>query len=120
MSNTGTSYKFIITNQPLQASFTPSIQRYNLQTTNPPVSTSYQGQPSYAITKWINPFPQIAFEKIVLPQFESVYQYTTRISNQPDYIKDYHFIALMRCIDFYNAPAYQALIKGDVDGIFFR
>jgi hypothetical protein len=39
------------------------------------------------------------------------------ISNEPDYIKDYHFIALMRCADFYNNDTFQAVIMGNADDV---
>ena len=117
MSNVGTSFKFLITNQKLQPSYEAKVTRYEGQAVNTPVPTSFMGQASYGVKKWQNPFPDISFQKIILPDYEGVYNYTTTISNEPDYIKDYHFIALMRCIDFYNAPAYQAIIKATGTGV---
>lgn len=122
MSNTGVSYKFLITAQNFNQNQSGSIKRYKVGAISPPVISVFKGQPSYGITKWINPYPDIAFEKVVLPQWgnsdaNNAYTKATLISNEPDYIKDYHFIALMRCADFYNNDTFQAVITGNADDV---
>ena len=122
MSNTNVSIKFVITNQKFQANESGSITRYKVDSISPPSNSVFKGIPSFGITKWINPFPDIAFEKIMLPQWgdknqNNAYTRATIISNQPDYIKDYYFISLMRCSDFYNDDMFQAVINCSVDGV---
>lgn len=120
MSNTGFSYKFTITNEKFKLSQSGAIKRYKVSAVSAPQIATFQGQPSFGITKWINPYPQIAFEKVVLPQWgnseaNNAYIRSLTITNEPDYIKDYHFIALMRCIDFYNNSEFQAKINCTAD-----
>lgn len=122
MSNNGVSYKFLITSQKFHQNESGAITRYKVGAINAPVMNVFKGQPSYGITKWINPYPDIAFEKILLPQWgdntlSNAYSRSTTISNQPDYIKDYYFISLMRCIDFYNDDTFQAIINCQADDV---
>ena len=122
MANSGVSNKFLITAEKLQQNQSGAITRYKVNAISPPTLNVFKGKPSYGITKWINPYPDIAFEKVVLPQWggqtqDNAYYRTTTISNQPDYIKDYHFISLMRCIDFYNDSEFQAVINCQADDV---
>ena len=105
----GVSPKFIIDNTLFKLNNYGNIKRYTGTIVNPPQLTS-QGL-SQALVKWVNPYPDIAFQKIVLPHFDGVYKFTAQISNDPDFIKDYHFIALMRCIDLYNKDVYSGNIN---------
>lgn len=119
MSNTGVSTTFLITTEKMKQNQSGAIKRYQVQAISPPTANVFKGQPSYGITKWINPYPDIAFEKVVLPQWgselNSAYAKSVTISNEPDYIKDYYFISLMRCIDFYNDDTFQAVINCNAD-----
>lgn len=76
----------------------------------PPTLTGKYEQDIVAIEKFICTYPDIAFEKIILPQFDGIGRYTGNFSNQPDFIKDYHVISLMRMIDQISKPSYKAQI----------
>lgn len=113
MSNNSVSPKFLITNQKFTAQSDNTVKRYTTGSVSPP--TFPASGVSTAIKKWINPYPDIAFEKIILPQWKGISEYTTQVSNQPDYIKDYHFIALMRCCDYFLETKYVGLIEGNTN-----
>lgn len=69
---------------------------------------------STALEKYVNPFPEFAFEKISEVDFGSsthLGQTTGRPMNRPDFINDYYFISMMRCIDRVTLPEYKGLIK---------
>lgn len=114
MSN-GVSYRFLIDGTKLKENKYGSVQRYSLDAVKPP-KIQQGNKISMSLLKWVNPYPQISFQKIILPYFDGVYKYTTQVSNDPDFIKDYFFIALMRCIDLYNKDVYDALINQNHDG----
>ena len=114
MSNNGTSFKFVIDGTQFKQNIYGSIGRYVLQEVNPP-SLQNGNRTSQSLLKWVNPYPQIAFQKVIIPYFDGIYKYTTRVSNDPDFIKDYHFISLMRCIDLYNKDIYSGEIVVDHD-----
>ena len=118
MSNNGVSYRFLIDGTKLKQNKYGQVQRYSLDAVNPPALQ--QGDKiSTSLLKWVNPYPQISFQKIILPYFDGVYKYTTQVSNDPDFIKDYFFIALMRCIDLYNKDVYNAVINSIYDSPSF-
>ena len=71
---------------------------------------------SIAMTKWVTPWAEVAYEKICYPKWDGVGQYTAQITNIPDFIKDYHFIALMRSVDVFNKPVYQGYITATTSG----
>lgn len=112
MANNAVSPTFKITSQPFLQQSTNKVTRFNLESVNPP---SIAGDFSEAVLKYINPYPDIAFEKIILPQWEGISNFTTQVSNQPDYIKDYHIISLMRCCDYINSPHYKGQINGNTN-----
>ena len=118
MSNNGVSYRFVIDGTQFNANINGDIGRYQLDAVNPP-RLQDEKITSQSLLKWINPYPQIAFEKIMIPYFDGIYQYTARVSNDPNFIKDYHFISLMRCIDLYNKDVYNAEIQVDYNGPSF-
>lgn len=109
MSNNGTSAKFTITGEKLKASNYLGFNRFRLDGMVNPPSIDKGGY--VAISKWINPWPEIAFAKIAYPRWDGICQYNAMISNNPDFIKDYHFISLMRLTDYYLAPSYVANIR---------
>ena len=117
MANNGVSHKFKIDGAKFKSNPYGSVKRYSAGgAVAPPVVSVVQGKISSAILKWVNPYPDIAFEKIILPYFDGISQYTTQISNDPDFIKDYHFISLMRCIDLYNSITYSGIITSTRGG----
>lgn len=109
--NTSVSPKFKIDGEKFSTQSTGTVPRFDLGVVNPPVVNVSSGQATNAIAKWICPYPDIAFEKISLPEWDGISKFTAKISNEPDYIKDYHFISLMRCIDYYIKPDYNAIIN---------
>lgn len=114
-TNTGVSPKFQIDGEKFSSTIGGTVTKFDLETANPPVINVSSGQATKAISKWICPYPDIAFEKIILPEWDGISKFTAKISNEPDYIKDYHFISLMRCIDFYIKPDYSAIINVNVN-----
>lgn len=115
MSNTGVSFKFLIDGTKLKKNqYGIVVDKVSKGVVNPPAIQNLDFI-SPAFQKWINPYPQIAFQKIITPQFDGISKYTTMVSNQPDFIKDYHFISLMRCIDYYNQDLYSGYIEIKVD-----
>lgn len=76
-------------------------------------------EPSEAMLKFQNPYPEFAFDKISQPDYGYSDKALSRITgipaNKPDYIADYQFIALMRCIDFMLKQGYNGNINGNYD-----
>ena len=73
-------------------------------------------EPSPAMIKFQNPFPEFAFDKISQPDYgRGLATITGLPANRPDYIADYHVIALMRCIDFMLSQGYEGKIDGNFD-----
>ncbi len=73
-------------------------------------------EPSPAMLKFQNQFPEFAFDKISPPDYgldKSVARITGLPANKPDYIADYHVIGLMRCIDFMLSQGYNGQIDGN-------
>ena len=113
-NNNGVSYQFVIDGTKFQTNVYGTVTRWQLPQVEPP-KLQQLNKTSQSLLKWINPYPEIAFEKIIIPYFDGIYKFTTRVSNDPDFIKDYHFISLMRCIDIYNKDNYSAQIIVDHD-----
>lgn len=113
-NNNGVSYKFVIDGTKFQTNVYGTVTMWQLPQVEPP-KLQQLNKTSQSLLKWVNPYPEIAFEKIIIPYFDGIYKYTTRVSNDPDFIKDYHFISLMRCIDIYNKDNYSAQIIVDHD-----
>lgn len=73
-------------------------------------------EPSHAMLKFQNPFPEFAFDKISQPDYgRGLSSITGLPANKPDYTADYHVIALMRCIDFMLSQGYEGRIDGNYD-----
>lgn len=116
-TNNGTSNKIIITDEPVNEQKYHSIAKYVNQMVASPPSLAPGNGVSTAMLKWVNPWPEFAFDKISEPRYDGVGQHTGTITNRPDLIKDYHFISLMRTIDIYNAPDYHATIDCQVNSV---
>ena len=110
-SNTGTSELFNIVIQNMQTMKFHKVTKFDLTVAHPPVLKPNSSQGIHAIEKWITPWPEISFERVSFPKYEGIYQYLGEPSNKPDFIKDYHIISLMRNIDYWSKPAYDARIK---------
>lgn len=70
------------------------------------------------LSKYVNPYPEFTFEKIAEVDFgpENCIARTTGFpANHPDFIYDYYFISLMRCIDTVVKPEYKGQINVDYD-----
>ncbi|MGQ4893426.1 MAG: hypothetical protein ACP6IQ_02235 [Candidatus Njordarchaeia archaeon] len=52
------------------------------------------------------------YTKLTEPKFDGVGQYLGQVTNNPDFIKDYHMILIMRNVETIIAPRYKALIRG--------
>lgn len=72
--------------------------------------------PSVAMYRYQNKYRDFAFQKITPPDYgyssKSVARVTGVPANEPDFIADYHFIALMRCIDDMLQHGYVGYISG--------
>ncbi len=113
-TNSGTSGKINITGEDLAAVKYKEIHKYllGLEAAEPPT-----GEDSEAIFRFINPWPEFAFEKILEPRFDGIGQFTGVVTNKPDLLKEGHFISLMRCVDYYKNPKYKGVVKGTVTGV---
>lgn len=73
--------------------------------------------PSEAMYIFQNPYPDFAFSKVSPPDFGVSVNCAARITglpaNNPDYIADFHYIGLMRCIDKMLEHNYVGVIKGN-------
>ena len=82
---------------------------------DPPVPTE-DGMPSQAMYDYQNKYKDFSFEKICVPDYgpdDSLPRLTGMPANDPDYIADFHFIALMRIIDHILQHRYVGYIGGD-------
>ena len=116
MSNSGTSGTFSVTNEKMTPGKYHNISQFEITTVKPPEINDGNAV-SLAMTKWMQPWPDWNFEKISFPLYEGVCQFLGIPSNRPDFIKDYHFIGIMRNVDLYLAPTYQAYIYGTTTGV---
>lgn len=72
--------------------------------------------PSVAMSRYQNSYRDFAFQKITPPDYGYDDKCIARITglpiNEPDYIADYHFIGMMRCIDDMLQHGYVGYIGG--------
>jgi len=115
ITNSGVSPKFVIGAEPISAKNYQTVKAVNITEAKPPVLNSNNSF-SLAITKWTNPFPEFMFDAISTAKYDGVAMYLGVPSNQPDVIKDYHYIGLLRGIDYYLAPTYSGSIYMECDG----
>jgi len=111
----GTSPIFGISGEEADVMQVHNIASFTVKTVNPPVINSGNAT-SLAMTKWINPWSNFNFEKISFPLYDGVCQFLGIPSNRPDFIKDYHFIGIMRGIDLYLSPTYSSTISAKTNG----
>lgn len=110
-SSAGTSPRFKYTGEELIEGKYHSISSFSVTTSVTPPEVAPGNTASLSMSKWIQPWPDWNFEKIASPLYDGVCKYLGTPSNRPDFIKDYHFIGVMRTIDFYLAPSYAAFIS---------
>ena len=116
ISNTGTSGAFSVTNEDMSPGKYHNISKFEITTVKPP-QINDGNSASLAMTKWVQPWPDWNFEKISIPLYDGICQFLGVPSNNPDFIKDYHFIGIMRNIDLYLAPTYQGYIYSTATGV---
>jgi hypothetical protein len=66
---------------------------------------------SHAVNKWEGYWNHWAFEKITEPKYDGIADKIGQMSNQPDVVKDYHFIALMRTVSQLIRPEFKSNIN---------
>lgn len=115
ITSTGTSPKFTVGGQNMNQTNYQTIIDVTLDEAKPPVLSAGDSL-SLAVTKWINPWPEFTFDAITVPKYDGVAFYLATPRNRPDFVKDYHFIALMRATDYYLAPAYDSYISCSTSG----
>lgn len=108
-----TSPAFTITAEEFLWEYLASVTRVTIDGVEPPrlgldLGYSYSMAIMNEWSPWID-------DKIVEPKFDGVCQYLGTVSNQPTLIRDYHWIALMRAVDYLLAPRYVGLILALVD-----
>ena len=116
MANFGTSSRINIGGESLKAlqglKISP-VENSTLYATPPSPNNS---EPSVAMTAYVNKFRDFAFQKISPPEFgyedTCIAKVTGIPANEPDYISDTHFIALMRAIDDMLQHRYKGTIIG--------
>lgn len=109
----GTSRRFIIGAEAVREIKKQAILPADAGTDASPPNLPTTGEPSLAFTKWVNPWPEFAFNRISFPKYDnatSVSWYLARPRNEPSFVMDYHYIGMMRLIDVYLAPAYSGTI----------
>lgn len=117
MANFGTSSIFNIQLDNLQSRKYHKVSKFDLGVTHPPMIDQKKSEVTKAIEKWITPWPEISFEKILYPKYEGIFQYIAEPSNIPDPIKDYHFISIARNIDYWAKPLFEAKVNGSTNGV---
>lgn len=107
--SSGTSDTIIITDEELSARksirFSP-VDGEGLEVLPPKITSS---DLSEAMNKYVNDYPDFTFEKVGVPDFgqsDCIARHTGIIANQPDFVNDYFFISLMRCVDKMTTPSY--------------
>lgn len=115
--SSGTSSGIILPKEKLQSrkypSFT-SVSSYFTGSTPIVNSTNL----STALSKYINPYPEFTFEKISEMDFGNsscIARSTGYPINRPDFVNDYYFISMMRCLDRVLQSEYKGMIKLSYD-----
>lgn len=113
---TGTSPRIIITGEDFTI-----MKRMELSPVSgdgvmaePPLPVN-NDMPSQAMYDYQNKYRDFSFEKICAPDYgpdESLPRLTGMPANKPDYVADFHFIALMRIIDHILQHRYVGYIGG--------
>jgi hypothetical protein len=100
--------KLSIFNRPISAIRDASL------VAQPPIGNN-DSTPSEAMS-YVNKYRDFAFQKISQIDYgydDNIARYTGVPANQPDFIADFHFIALMRIIDDLLQHKYKGTIVGD-------
>jgi len=105
----GTSGRITITGEVVKERKFHKVVSFTMEEAKPPLPAP-GNMVSPAMTMWTIPWPEIAFEKITFPRWDGIGKYTGDITNKPDFIRDYHFISMMRLIDTYLYPQYIGVI----------
>lgn len=115
LSSVGVSYRFTVTNEDLLLRYIQRVTKIPIDGVQPPLFG--EGGGASLAMKFINEWFPWVDEKIVEPKYDGVCAYLGIPSNQPTFVKDYHYIALMRAADKALAPAYDAYFTAQVDGV---
>lgn len=108
----GVSPSFPVTAEEFENHYRQAVTRIAIDGVEPPISIAGIGVS--AAMKLVNLwFPWID-EKIVEPKYDGAGRYLGQVTNKPDFIKDYWFIAMMRAVDYVLAPRYDAHIAATV------
>ena len=75
-----------------------------------PPDIAYGNSYSEAMEIWIQLWADWNYCKITEPKYDGIADDMGVISNMPDYIKDFHFIGIMRNIDDFLKPHYNSHI----------
>ena len=124
--STGTSNPVSFTPIPARNRYTPA------PVTHDGVDTDAYGKPvtvkpprmsdnmDIVLSRCVNAFPDFAFDKVSAPSYgvrlDCIARYNGIPVNEPDFIADYHLIALMRLSDRIVKPQYSGKIVSDYDG----
>lgn len=106
---TGTSPAITITAENFDYQRVHQITDVSIDGVSPPEIANGSAY-SHSMGLWKQVWSDWNYCKIVEPKFDGIAQNLGIISNMPDFIKDYHFIGLMRNVDIYLAPSYKAHI----------
>jgi len=115
MSNFGTSPRIKISGENLSVQKGMKLSPVDGEdiVATPPVPNS-DGTPSESMNIYQNPCKDFSFQHISFPDYtQGVAHLTGLPANQPDYIADFHFIGLMRSIDYMLRHNYTGKITGD-------
>ena len=115
-SSSGTSPTFVVSGEDIIERKYHTISTFEVTTVKPPQLNS-GNDASLAMSKWVQPWPHWNFDKIAFPLYDGVCQFLGTPSNRPDFIKDYHFIGIMRNVDIYLAPTYSSYIVTKTEGV---
>lgn len=66
---------------------------------------------SPAMEKYVSPWARWAFKHIAEPKYDGIADKLGVVSNKPDFIKDEHFISLMRTVTKIVAPMYKSNVS---------
>lgn len=112
---TGTSPTFAIAAEEFVRHYLARVTRVAIDGVEPP--TQGEGGGMSEALRLVNQWSPWIDEKIIPPKFDGVCQYLGVVSNRPTHMRDYHWIALMKAVDYLLAPRYSGLIISKVDTV---
>jgi hypothetical protein len=101
----GTSPFIVISAEDLNLTAVHNVPNIRIDGINPP-DIANGNSVSPAAQTYVQLWSDWNYSKVTEPKFDGIADKLGVFSNQPDFIKDYHFIGLMRNVDAYLRPMF--------------